>query len=1489
MWLWDGAKISITGALSDGAQIGIAMYTPGVFTSSSTVSNNDASKFSSDNNDYSVFKNADEQLCLGISYTVTFKVVNGSWNDETSADKTVTLTGYEGDTLKLAATDIPAVGSKPNDTYKVGSWDVTPNTDTAITEATTYTYTYVAKEASVVTKAPEAKTLTYNGQAQELVTAGTATGGEMQYALGTKDAATEEYTTTIPSKTDAGTYYVWYMVVGNENYNGTEPACVEVTVSTNPAALSEEIDAADNFYNEIKEDYPEIADELSRAIQDAVAVKDNPDATQDEINAAEKAVKDATSNTQEILIQINHLVEGINDITQVGEDNKDDIKDLLASYDELPDSIRTAVDKKLGRAGTKMLSDLEDALEVVDKIDSIETAENIILSDEEAVTIARTAYELLSESEKALISGDVIEKLEAAEAKIEELKNNEALNAAKASAIGRLEDYVDAKALSDATQDEDKAIKDVVDAEIEKINAAADMDAVAKALTAAKAAVDAALAEIKQARADAEAAAKEMAEADEAIADALVYADVSKADAAEAAADKYASGADKQDIATAMATLEGAINAAKQLAADASAADKNAAAQAVMDAAAALDQVVDAAKVRSAAAKAADEAAAAAAAQLEAAKDSAIDRLNDYSEAKALADATDTEKEAYNKAVTDGKTAIKAATTIEAVAAELANAKAAVDAALAKIAEDRAAAAAAAQEMAEADEAVADALVYADVSKADAVEAAEDEYASNADKQDIATAKATLEGAINAAKQLAADASAETKREAAQAVMNAAAALDQVVDAAKVRSAAAKAAATELAAARASACERLDDYSEAKALADATDAEKEAYNKAVTDGKTAINAAATTEAVAEALKAAKAAVDAALAKIAEDRAAAAEAAAEMEEADESLELARTIAGLAKAEAEKAANDEYASDTDKNAITTAKATLEGAINAAAQLAADASAEAKRAAAQTIVNAANALYDVCETAEQNSAAAKADAEAAAAAAAALAAAREYACERLDDFTDAKALDDATEAEQKEYDDVIAAEKEKINAAADQAAIDEALKAAKAAVNAELAKIKDDRTKAAAVVEMISGLPATEEIVLDDKEAVEAARTAYDALTDDQKLKVSDEVVKTLEDAEDMVVIRQVKSEIIARTGMIYNGQAFQLIDTPETDLPDGFTMMYAVTTENVEPDALEYAEDIPEAVEFGNYYVWFKVVDEQDNIWGGVSSVEVTIIRPTEIVTQPAAAKVIRGSNAKFSVEATGDDLTYVWQISKDGVNWSNSTASGCDTDKINFRATKALNGRYYRCVITGAGGVVISDAVKITTLAVINGQPGDAAATIGSDVTFSVSSRSSAATYQWQVSTDGGETWKKSSAEGCDTDHLTVNVKSAKYGEYLFRCKVTNGTWVEYSKAAGIDIVTFIVKQPETIFASEGDKVKLYVKATGIAPTYQWEVMTGAGNWVNSTAPGNATNIITFKATAEKTAYKWRCKITDGDTVLYSDVVTLVIESGQYED
>ena len=86
-----------------------------------------------------------------ISYTVTFKVVNGAWEDGTSTEKVVTLAGVEGDALKLAADQIPAVGDKPADGYQAGEWDVVPSTNTVINQNRTYTYTYLEADKVSVT------------------------------------------------------------------------------------------------------------------------------------------------------------------------------------------------------------------------------------------------------------------------------------------------------------------------------------------------------------------------------------------------------------------------------------------------------------------------------------------------------------------------------------------------------------------------------------------------------------------------------------------------------------------------------------------------------------------------------------------------------------------------------------------------------------------------------------------------------------------------------------------------------------------------------------------------------------------------------------------------------------------------------------------------------------------------------------------------------------------------------------------------------------------------------------------------------------------------------------------------------------------------------------------------------------------------------------------------------------------------------------------
>ena len=84
-------------------------------------------------------------------YKVTFKVVNGSWNDKTNEAivKYVTKKDAAGNnsatgTAKLDT--VPEVGKEPNGGYKTsGNWNTTPSTGLEITKDTVFTYTYDQK------------------------------------------------------------------------------------------------------------------------------------------------------------------------------------------------------------------------------------------------------------------------------------------------------------------------------------------------------------------------------------------------------------------------------------------------------------------------------------------------------------------------------------------------------------------------------------------------------------------------------------------------------------------------------------------------------------------------------------------------------------------------------------------------------------------------------------------------------------------------------------------------------------------------------------------------------------------------------------------------------------------------------------------------------------------------------------------------------------------------------------------------------------------------------------------------------------------------------------------------------------------------------------------------------------------------------------------------------------------------------------------------
>ena len=119
-------------------------------------------------------------------------------------------------------------------------WSVTASpVGVGQTVTATYTGTKHVKSVSYfkvpVVTAPTAKLgLIYTGSAQELVNAGTTTGGTMQYKVNEG-----EWSTTVPSATNAGTYTIYYRVQADETYAGNAGGSFEVTIAkATPAAVT---------------------------------------------------------------------------------------------------------------------------------------------------------------------------------------------------------------------------------------------------------------------------------------------------------------------------------------------------------------------------------------------------------------------------------------------------------------------------------------------------------------------------------------------------------------------------------------------------------------------------------------------------------------------------------------------------------------------------------------------------------------------------------------------------------------------------------------------------------------------------------------------------------------------------------------------------------------------------------------------------------------------------------------------------------------------------------------------------------------------------------------------------------------------------------------------------------------------------------------------------------------------------------------------------
>ncbi len=131
--------------------------------------------------------------------------------------------------------------------------------------------------------------LKYTSEAQALINEGTTDCGEMQYKLDDGD-----YSTLVPSAINVGTYTVYFRIVGDATHEDVDEDSLIISIAENDKTnLSTTITKADELYNSLKDNYPQVAQTLKEVLDRAKDIKDEPNVTQKQIKDIDEELKKA--------------------------------------------------------------------------------------------------------------------------------------------------------------------------------------------------------------------------------------------------------------------------------------------------------------------------------------------------------------------------------------------------------------------------------------------------------------------------------------------------------------------------------------------------------------------------------------------------------------------------------------------------------------------------------------------------------------------------------------------------------------------------------------------------------------------------------------------------------------------------------------------------------------------------------------------------------------------------------------------------------------------------------------------------------------------------------------------------------------------------------------------------------------------------------------------------------------------------------------------
>ena len=247
---------------------------------------------------------------------------------------------------------------------------------------------------------------------------------------------------------------------------------------------------------------------------------------------------------------------------------------------------------------------------------------------------------------------------------------------------------------------------------------------------------------------------------------------------------------------------------------------------------------------------------------------------------------------------------------------------------------------------------------------------------------------------------------------------------------------------------------------------------------------------------------------------------------------------------------------------------------------------------------------------------------------------------------------------------------------------------------------------------------------------------------------------------------------------------------------------------------------------------------------------------TVVSAPTIGTQPADTTVTEGQSASFTVAASGDSLTYQWQQSTNGSDWTNVGSSTSSNTYTIDNITTSMSGTQYRCMVSNSAGSVTSSAATLTvqakpasvpvtgvsldkdTLSLYTGERATLTATVApsdaanQNVTWQSNNANVATIDNGTVTAvgAGNATITVTTQDGGKTDTCTVTVKeppySGKYSYEVFTSVGDNGTVTVDRYATEGDKVTIDVtpdqayKLDELVVTANGKDVELTANSDG---------------------------------------------------------------------